>query len=206
MERTSVRVGGFAAFEGAIWLMALFPVLLVSGSLLGTIHDQNILQSLPETVLRETYTDGVRWSPDRSGDAYGMPREQMRKVAALVSQAAMREAEQSVFKVKNVSTRACYWIFSVNPSNGRLNTPISTECDSQGPLGGSLSLQRYLDREKVVGRGVDISDSPEQSRFAERVALVGLVVGGEFPTITPGSPLQRMEFGAVIVARQEITL
>ena len=206
MKRTSGRVGGFAAFEGAVWLMVLFPALLVSGSLLGTIHDQNILQSLPETVLRETYTEGVRWSPGRAGNVYEVPRAEMRKVVASVSQAAMREAEASVFKVKNVSTRACYWIFSVNPSNGRLNTPISTECDSQGVLGGSLSLQRYLDREKVVGRGVDISDSPEQASFAERVALVGLVVGGEFPTIAPGSPLQRMEFGAVIVARQEITL
>lgn len=206
MKRRFVREGGFAALEGAIWLMALLPAVLVSGSLLGTVHDQNVLQNIPDAVLRETYTDGVRWTTGRGGDSYEVSRDYMRRVAASVSQAAMREAERSVFKVGNISAQACFWIFSVNPSNGRLNLPISTECEFQGPIGRSLSLQRYLDRERVVGRGVDVSDSPDAPRFAERVALVGLVVGGEFARIGLEAPLQRMEFGAVIVARQEITL
>lgn len=204
--RDAKDVRGMALLESAVWLVAILPVMLAAVSVAASVHDQNVFQVAPEAALREVNAQGMRWVPQGTAGRYDPNLEALRLAVAKVSEAGLQEVSSEAFKAKNVSAKACFWIYLVNSSTGRLESPIHEECDSRGPLGGELSLTPYVTKEVARGGGIPLGPEFGANRFVDRVVLVGVAVGGDLPAPLSLSATERVQFGAISIPRQEVTL
>ena len=200
------RERGTAILEAGVWLTMLLPVSLLGVSVVATVHDQNVLRVVPEAVLREARVPPLRWVPNEYANAYEVDLAELRNVVSVISRKALGEAQQGVFKAGNISSKACFWIFSVNPRTGRLESPISSECDARGSLGAELSLDGELRQEVSTSVGIPLESAGSIGGFVNRLVVTGVVVGGELPDLFDGTSASQVSFGAVSCARQEITL
>ena len=194
---------GIGIYEAAIWLVILLPVALVAVSLVSIVHDLNHISGVPAAVLRETPASGLRWYPDGTGGRLEADLEGLRVHVTRVSQRAIAEAELGLFQADLVSAKACFWIFSVNPSNGKLESPISSECDARGPLGNALSLNSELAYERERARGISVGTNGE---FADKVVVTGVAVGAEARHVLDPRVAYHLAKGAIAFARQEVVL
>ena len=197
---------GSALFEGALWLATLLPLCLGCLTLAAVMHDQGVLQVTPEAALREVPGGTLRWVPDGHGGRYEADLAELRLVVTRLSQQALLEAQREVFKARNVSTQACFWIFSVNPSTGKLQTPIHTECDARGPLGQEASVQRYIQGALSTRLGIPRGGVSEGAGYVDRVVLTGVAIIGELPDLLKPTSTVRISYGAISYPRQEISL
>lgn len=205
-EKRKSTLSGMALLEGACWLAVLLPVALVGVSVVASVHDRNALQVIPDAALREVFSEGVRWVPDGLGGRYEANVPELRQALASLSLLGVSEAAQGVFKAQNISAKACFWIYSVDSSNGNLEAPISSECDARGPLGPELSLTWYIEQEVARCSGIQLREEGSAARFVDRIVIMGLVVGGDSPDLLDTTTSRRIEFGAVSYPRQEIAL
>lgn len=197
---------GTAILEAGVWLTILLPVALLGASVVAAVHDQNVLQVVPEAVLREAQIAPLRWIPNGHGGQYEVAVAELRNVVSTLSRNALAEAQGGVFKARYLSSKACFWIFSVHSSNGKLESPISHECDARGPLGWELSVDNLVNRELSTILGIPRDRAGGSAGFINRVVVAGVVVGGELPDLLDAASATRVSFGAVSFPRQEITL
>ena len=197
------RERGVGLLEAALWLMALLPVALVGISVVALVHDRSHLSGIPSAVLRECPASGLRWVPDGDGGHFEPDLAQLRVHLSEVSRRTVDEAAHGLFKADSISAKACFWIFSVHTRNGELETPIWSECDARGPLGGDLSLADELayERKKVQGISVGESDA-----YVDRVVVTGVVVGAEARFMLDPRVVYHFSKGAIAFARQEVVL
>lgn len=204
MSKKSER--GMALFEGSLWLATLLPLGLVSASVAAVVHDQAVLRVTPEAALREVSGGTLQWRADGFGGRYEADVGELRSVVARVSENAQREAQKDAFKAENISTKACFWIFSVNPSTGNLTSPIQSECDGRGPLSGALSVESYMEAERPRRLGIPRSVVGDGAGYVDRVVMIGVAVVGELPNLLDPSSSYRISYGAISYPRQEISL
>jgi hypothetical protein len=108
-----------------------------------------------------------------------------------------------VVKAGPVASKACFWIFSVNASTGRLESPIWSECDTRGATSGELSLSASLEAERVGAQGVSLGRG---EGFADRVVVAGVAVGADmWRPLEPGRRYH-VSRAAISFARQEVML
>jgi hypothetical protein len=200
-------VRGMAFVEAAMWLSVTVPVAFLGAGLIGMVNDQNLLQRVPASVLREIDAPPARWSLG-SGAFNKVTFDAPRLAQAVESavSAAFQEASAGVLRAERVSARGCYWIFSVNTRTGSLETPISTECRSLGPLGGAISLSDPLQREIQEGRGRVLGSLDGGGAYVDRVALLGVGSVGSFPGVFTYDQPVRIEWSDVAYPRQEVGL
>lgn len=204
MSKRSER--GIALFEGSLWLAALLPLGLVCASVGAVVHDQAALRVAPEAALREISGGSLRWISDGFGGRYEADLPELRAIVARVSENALHGAQKDTFKTENISTKACFWIFSVNSSNGKLISPIHSECDGRGPRSRDISLEDYVSEEKPKRLGVPRGDSGQWAGYVDRVVLLGVAVVGDLPNLLEPSSTYRISYGAISYPRQEISL
>jgi len=192
---------GVGLYEAAVWLIALLPIALVGTSIVAMIHDQSHLSGVPQAVLRESSITGLRWMPDGAGGRFEADLGKLRAEVAMVGRRALSEAQAGMLKGGAVSAKACFWIFSVHPSTGKLETPIWSECDVRGPLGAELSLVEEIERERTVTRGIVVGE-----QFIERVVVAGVVVAAQSERLLDPNRPYRFSKGAIVFARQEVEL
>lgn len=203
MGRIVERERGVGIYEAAIWLVVLLPVALVGASLVSIVHDFNHISSVPAAVLRETPASGLRWYPDGAGGRLEADVEELRVHVSRVSQRAVAETETGLLNADLVSAKACFWVFSVNPSNGNLESPIWSECDARGPLGSDLSLVSELAYERDRARGISVG---KNEGFADKVVVTGVIVGAEARHVLDSRVAYHLSKGAIAFARQEVVL
>jgi hypothetical protein len=197
---------GTAIIEAAVWLTMLLPVALLGLWVVATVHDQNVLRVVPDATLREVRVAPIRWKPNGHGGGYEVDVDELRNAVSTISRNALAEAQQGVVKATNLSSRACFWIYSVNVRNGELESPIRTECDARGPFGTELSVEGYVTRAIATVTGIPRDALAGATGFVDRVVVTGVVVGGELPSLRDGTSPNRVSFGAVSCSRQEIAL
>lgn len=189
-----------------MWLGAMLPIALVCLTAAALVHDQAVLRVVPEAALREVPGGTLRWVSNGFGGGYEADIPELRSVVSRVSQRALIEAEGGAFKAKNISTKACFWIFSVNPSTGKLGSPIQSECDARGPLGQEVSVDAFM-REEIPRRlGMPRGVVGDGSGYVERVILIGAAIIGEVPDLLDLAVVHRISYGAISFPRQEISL
>lgn len=197
---------GSAMFEGALWLATLLPLCLVCLTLAALMHDQGVLQVTPEEALREIEGGTLRWVPDGHGGRYEADLTDLRFAVARISERALMEAKNEVFKAQNVSTKACFWIFSVNPSTGELQSPIHSECDARGPLGQEVPVEGYMRAALPTRLGIPRGEVGDGAGYVDRVILTGVAIVGELPNLLEPSATTRITHGSISYPRQEISL
>lgn len=201
--RENVTERGVGLYEAALWLVALLPVALVAVSVVALIHDQGHLSGVPAAVLRESPLRGLRWVPDGVTGRFEADSARLRTQIAMVALNAVMEARQGMLKADSVSAKACFWVFSVNSSTGRLETPIWSECEAQGPFGGDLSMTADLEREQGTFRGIAVS---EGKGFVERVIVAGVIVAAQTGHLLDPRSTYMLSKGAIAFPRQEVEL
>ena len=206
MHMTKSWDRGMALLEGTLWIATLLPLGLVSASVGAVVHDQAVLKVAPEAALRETSGGTLRWIPDGVGGRYEVDVATLRSVIAKMSENALLEVSRSALKAENVSTKACFWVFSVQPSNGNLQSPIHSECDARGPLSQEVSVETYMQAEKPKRLGIPRSVVGEGAGYVDRVIMMGVAIMGELPGLLDSSAVHRISYGAISFPRQEISL
>lgn len=197
---------GIALFEGALWLAVLLPLSLVLALTAAVVHDQAALRVVPEATLREAPGGTLRWIADGFGGRYEADLSELRSAVSRASEQGLLEAQKTAFKAQNISTKACFWIFSVNPSNGKLQSPIQSGCDARGPLAREVSVDPYM-REALPRRlGLPRGGVGEGTGYVERVVLMGVAIVGELPDLLNPTTIHRISYGAISFPRQEISL
>jgi hypothetical protein len=203
MRGRELKERGVGLLEGGLWLVGLLPLSLVGLSVVGVVHDWNLISTVPSAVLRETPTPGLRWLPDGRGGRFEADVEKLRGLVAQVAQRALVEAQHGVMKADSVSAKACFWIFSVNPSTGILESPIGSECDARGPMGSALSMESELEHERSNARGIVVGDG---EAFVDKVVITGVIVGAEATRLLDPRDTYRFSKSAFAFARQEVML
>lgn len=197
---------GTAIMEGALWIAILLPIGLVCVSVGAVVHDQAVLRVAPEAALREVSGGTLRWTPDGFGGRYEADVVTLRAAIGKVSENALLEAQKAAFKAQNLSTKACFWIFSVQSSNGNLQSPIHSECDARGPLSTQVSVEDYMNKEKPKRLGIPRSMGGEGTGYVDRVVVMGVAIIGELPDLLDPSTNHQISYGAISFPRQEISL
>lgn len=197
---------GIALFEGAVWLAMLLPLSLVLASTAAVVHDQAALRVVPEATLREAPGGTLRWIADGFGGRYEADLSELRSAVSRASEQGLLEAQKTAFKAQNISIKACFWVFSVNPSNGKLQSPIQSGCDARGPLGGEVSVDSYMHEARLSGLGIPRGGFGEGEAYVERVVLMGVAIVGELPDLLNRTTTHRISYGAISFPRQEISL
>jgi hypothetical protein len=196
---------GMAVLESALWIVVSLPLMLKGLSLIAILHDQNVLQGVPQASLREIFTEGMRWEPTSRGDQYLVSVENLRDALVTLTQSSLRESMDGVFKATGVSSKACFWVYSVNKFSGVLEGQLAAECDARGPGATNLSLVRYIEEETARHRGIGSRNGANGNIYLEKVVLIGLAVGAEIDDPLSGLPFH-LEAGAISIPRQEIVL
>lgn len=194
---------GMGLLEGALWIVALVPVAVTGLSAMASVHDLNVISRVPHDVLREVSVSGLRWMPDGNNGRFEADITSLRREIAGIAEQALAETERGVIQASPIASKACFWIFSVNSSTGRLESPIWSECDTRGSTSGELSLTVSLEAEQVSAQGISLGHG---KGFADRVVVTGVAVGTDmWRPLEPGRRYH-VSRAAISFARQEVML
>lgn len=196
---------GVAFIEAAMWLLIALPLMLGIVSVLGEIYDQSVVSKIPANLLRESYVEGMRFDVE-SGDGLVAQYEELGRVVAALTAKGVADGEGAVFHATKISAKACYVVYRVDPSSGHLGGTIQYGCDLRGPLAGRLTLNIHHISETSGKLGIPLLRNGATSGYFDRMVMVGVVIGGEVPDLLAPSKPRLLEFSALSVPRQEITL
>ena len=203
MGSASIYEKGMCLLEAALWLVAMFPVGLAGLSVMALVNDLTVISHIPHAVLRDLSVSGLRWVPDGKRGRFEADLTSLRIDIKRIARRAVDEADRGLLKAGPASSKACFWIFSVNSSTGALESPIQAECDAQGPLGEGLLFTDYIQHEVSRAQGIPLGSG---NGFADRVVATGVVVGADAWRFSePGSRYQ-ITRAAISFARQEVML
>lgn len=191
--------------EVAVWSTVLLPVGLLAASLYALGHDHNVVQIIPETLQRETVGEALTWVSDGSVGTFAVDYTLLQDSVNTLADQGIAEITQNSFKLKNLSARACFWVYQVDSLTGSVGGLESTGCVERGPLASSLSLAGPLASRMSLGVAIPTHVSGGEA-FIDRVILLGIAVGGVFNGITLLMDPQFVQHGAAWVPRKEVVL
>ena len=197
---------GIAVLEAAVWSSVLLPCFIFAASLGIFVHDQRIVSILPEALLRESAAPGLRWVSDGSGGSFNVDNVELEGIVTKMAVSGRAEATANVFHAKQISSRACYWIYGVRADTGLVGTRELESCQSQGAIALTDVLNGML-TQALKGRiGVPIEGSNLSAGYVERIVLIGVAIGGQFSHVHTLFKKQQIEFAHVSFPRREVTL
>jgi hypothetical protein len=203
----SVRQAGFVAMEAAVWCLLCLPLGLLGISMYALAHDQNIVQMLPESLMRETSGRVMTWRSDGVQGFFDVDQGRLVRIVEDLRDRGAAALQQTSFKLADISARACYWVYDVDPDTGVVGgAPLLSDCRGRGVLGEALSLDAA--RTNRIQRGVakPIVSGGEVVEFVSRVVLVGVAVGGRYEGLAEYLRDETVQHGAVWVPREDVVL
>jgi len=174
---------GVALVELSAWLVALLPVTMFATALIATAHDRNIVQMIPESLVREIGGRIMTWRSDRAGGNFEVDLVRVRGIAARLANRAQAEVTTNTFKLQGPAIRACYWVYDINPQTGASGVILAQGCeernDPHGDLSGTLAQSRIRRVAAGISEPVRIGGGAAQE-YVSRAVLFGIAVGGTF--------------------------
>lgn len=197
---------GIAMIETAAWLVVLLPICLCAASLGGLMHDQNVLRSIPELVVRQTEVEGLVWQGGAGGAQWSVDGEEVSVALSTMLDGAVKVGSEGVLHATNVSGKACAWVYSIDPDSGRVRGELERFCDARGPFGWALDLNSF--GFSVAGQrlGIPVRSTSATYRYIDRIVVIGLTIGAETADLVSPRKIRRLEFGAISVPQQEVAL
>jgi len=201
------RQSGFAAIEAAVWCLMLLPLGLFGVSMYALAYDENIVQMLPESLMRETVGRVITWRSNGDQGVYEVNQARLVKIIEGLGDRGVAALQQASFKLGDLSSRACYWVYDVEPNTGTVSDfPVMSECYIRGALGAQLSLEAV--RINRIRRGVakPITLGNQVVEFVSKVVLVGVALGGRYQGLAEYLRDETVQHGAVWVPREDVVL
>jgi hypothetical protein len=197
---------GIVAFESVMWLTAILPLIVLGCVVAATVHDQNALRWIPESVLEGQRVHGIRMEGGLSGVEWAVNSDGLFENLPNVLDEAIQRARATLLNVSGASAHACVSVLIVDEGSGRVVSEEQRRCDSRGPLAGVLDMDRYLNR--YLGRpvGIPLQTGSATSGFIGRLVVVGLSVGAEMGEVSRLLGKKYVEYGATAIPRQEVVL
>ena len=198
---------GFVAMEAAVWCLMLLPLGLFGIAMYALAHDENIVQMLPESLMRETSGRVMTWRSDGDRGVYQVNQARLVTIIEGLRDRGVTALQQASFKLGDISSRACYWVYDVDPDTGAVdNNPVMSDCRTRGAVGTVLALD--IPRMNRIRRGIakPIVSGGEVAEFVSQVVLVGVAVGGRYQGLAEYLRDEMVQHGAVWVPREDVVL
>jgi len=198
---------GFVAFEAAVLCLVLLPLGLFGIAMYALAHDENIVQMLPESLMRETSGRVITWRSDGAQGVYEVNQVRLKTIIEGLRDRGLTALQHASFKLGALSAKACYWVYDVEPHSGVVGDyPVMSECRTQGALGVELSLE--APRINRIRRGVakPIILGGQVVEFVSQVVLVGVALGGRYQGLAEYLRNATIQHGAVWVPREDVVL
>ena len=188
-------------------MVVFLPLFMVSLALIASGHERNVLQIVPEALIRETPGGVVTWTADLAGGHFEPNISRLDSIANSLAERAVVELRTNAFKLRNLSAKACYWVMGISPANGLVLGTTQTRCFSKGVVGAELSLENARAQKLSTGIAEPIRIGTGAVReYVSLVVLLGVAVGGDFGGWGIFFPDQRMEHASVWVPRRDLVL
>lgn len=201
------RQRGFVALETAAWCLVCLPLGLLAVAMYALAHDENVVQMLPESLMRETSGRVMTWRPDGDRGFFDVDQGRLDDIITGLSERAAVSLQQAAFKLDDISARACYWVYDVDATTGAvLDAPLLSDCRSRGLLGAVLQLENPRLQRLRSGVAKPIVADGVVVEFVSRVVLVGVAIGGRYQGLAEYMRDEVVQHGAVWVPREDVVL
>lgn len=198
---------GFAFIEGAAVLVVALPFLLVAVAYIAMAYDQGVAKLIPSSLMREVGGAVQRWRSDGASGFFEADLDTLEEVVSDLQVRALSELVSGSFKLAQLSARACYWVFNVDPESGIVvGAAQASGCRASGVLADSLSLDSALSQRLQRGVSEPIVLGGNVVEFVSQVVLVGIAVGGEFSGLAQYLSDEIVQSSAVWVPREDLKL
>jgi hypothetical protein len=177
------RQRGVALVELSAWLVAILPPIMAASVLFATSHDRNMVQMIPESLMREIGGRVMTWRSDRAGGIFEVDLARVRALTVTLANRAQAEVAANTFKLREPSVRACYWVYDINVNTGGPGLILSQGCEQRNDPRGELSDTLLRARARRVNTGIAelvriAAGAPQE--YVSRVVLLGVAIGGVF--------------------------
>jgi hypothetical protein len=198
---------GFAYLEIAIWCVIMVPLVLLAASTVGIIHDHIRMQQIPVSALREFSAPALRLKVGMGEGRVEVNTIAMQGVIRSISDRIFADGERSLIGgITDISAAACYWVFRVDQSTGKLTSREREVCERRGILGDSISFSQNLMDYRDGAIGYSISGESDATHFMEYTVLIGGAVAGRLHPIVPAAKDSLIQFVRISLPRQEVSL
>jgi hypothetical protein len=175
---------GVALLELAAWLVILCPPLMMATALFAIVHDYNLVQIIPQSLMRETGGRVMTWRSDRAGGGFEVDQARVRAITAALAARAQTEVVANTFKLSRLAVRACFWVYDIAALDGRPGAIRAQGCEERSDPQGLLGPSLVRARDRRVGDGVAepirVGATGNPQEFVARAVLFGVSVGGWF--------------------------
>lgn len=200
---------GVALVELSAWMVALLPPMMFAVALLSTTHERNMLQLIPESLMRESGGRVTTWRSDREGGFFEVDLGRVRRITALLANRASEEVSTRTFKLKRVAARACYWVYEVNTITGSPGIILAQGCEERNDPRGDLSVTLLRARDQRVAAGISepvriAEGAPEE--HISRSVVFGVAVGGDLGEFEEQYEREPMQHAAAWIPRGDVGL
>ncbi len=193
-----------AVLEAAVWLVVGLPVALLSVLITGLVYDQNILRTVPVDTLRSVTLNPLLLRAGSAEFEFEVDEPALRVLLPQLLKTATTRALTQSMNIRRVSARACFWSYAVNTQSGFVRGQLREVCSSIGGSGAGLSFAEEIRSKTAEQIGSPLYGSG--GGFIDKVVLIGVKIAGEVNDFGLASAYSAIEFGAVQVPRQEVTL
>ncbi len=199
---------GLACLEAAVWCMVLLPVVFLGFALYGYTYDLNVVQMIPESIMREASGRLITWTPNEPGAGFVVDTDRLNRTINQLADRAIAEVGRQTDRIEQGSARACYWVLNVGASDGRISpVPLASNCANRGVWAGNLNLERLRMRRMRQGIAKPVLTSTGAIQgYVPRAVLLGVAVGGQFTGLAETFRLQNVQHGTVWVPREDVYL
>lgn len=197
---------GFATLEVAAWSTIIIPIALSFFAVFGLVRDQQVVRLIPESLARESVGRSLVWE---SNSIDGILRIEDGRLDWLMENLALRaltQLELESARLRNVSSRVCYWVYNVDPNTGAIGTVALQNCMGRGDMANSLSLEGALNRRLMDGIARPINPGDVGGGFFPRTTLIGVAVGGRFDGLAELFRDEAVEHATVWIPREELVI
>jgi hypothetical protein len=201
---------GTGLLEAAVWIVPLATLFMMGFALAGYYHDFGAMKGIFESMLRESWGKPQRIVFTDPGKSIIVAHDGLHNALVRVIGQAEQEAANNLFRIDGFSARACYWVFEVDSSSGRLTRQLQEHCKESGSNAGRVDFTSLLKQQAGRAVGIPLHDVQSSgsgaTEYFGQVVIVGAGVTGDYTGLGIYEQNRRMTFADVSFPRQELTL
>jgi hypothetical protein len=201
------RERGFAYLEISVWSVVLLPVVLLAAGVVGVVHDYIRMQNIPVSAAREHSAPALRFRVESAGARLDVNKDALGLVIRLIRDRMVADGEKSlVGGIADVSAVACFWVFGVDQTTGKLTSREREVCERKGALSDKMSLEQDLAKYQASASGYPAFAVGSAPRYLEYAVLIGAGVAGKVIGVPGVAEESMVQFVHISLPREEVSL